>query len=178
MVYLYPETTSHVTVRLDYDGQLTCTYPAYEKGWQVIAQPDGALLNEADGKEYSYLFWEGRWDREYDMSEGFVVKGSDSAAFLQGILPQLGLVPKEYNEFIVYWLPRMEGNPYNLISFQQEAYTDTARLEITPEPDSLLRVFMAYQPLDRPVEVEPQVLEPFVRQGFTMVEWGGCEIKG
>ena len=72
----------------------------------------------------------------------------------------------------------MEGNPYNLISFQQETYTDTARLEITPEPDSLLRVFMAYQPLDRPAEIEPQVLEPFVRQGFTMVEWGGCEIKG
>lgn len=33
VVYLYPETTSRVTVRLDYDGQLTCTYPAYEKGW-------------------------------------------------------------------------------------------------------------------------------------------------
>ena len=176
MVYLYPETTSHVTVRLDYDGQLTCTYPAYEKGWQVIAQPDGALLNEADGKEYSYLFWEGRWDREYDMSEGFVVKGSDSAAFLQGILPQLGLVPKEYNEFIVYWLPSLQENPYNLITFQQEAYTSNASLEITPSPDTLIRVFMAYQPLEKPIEVPVPEFPPIERKGFTVVEWGGARI--
>ena len=121
---------------------------------------------------------EGENQAVYDFSQGFVVPGRETADFLRQALSQLGLTPREYNEFIVYWLPRMEGNPYNLISFQQEAYTDTARLEITPEPDSLLRVFMAYQPLDRPAEVEPQVLEPFVRQGFTVVEWGGCEIKG
>ena len=166
-----------MSVRLHYDGQLTCTYPAYRQGWHVTAQPDGTLTDD-QGNQYSYLFWEGENQAVYDFSQGFVVPGRETADFLRQALSQLGLTPREYNEFIVYWLPRMEGNPYNLISFQQEAYTDTARLEITPEPDSLLRVFMAYQPLDRPVEVEPQVLEPFVRQGFTMVEWGGCEIKG
>lgn len=176
VVYLYPETTSRVTVRLDYDGQLTCTYPAYEKGWQVIAQPDGALLNEADGKEYSYLFWEGRWEGEYDTSEGFVVKGSDSAAFLQDILPQLGLVPKEYNEFIVYWLPVLQENSYNLITFQQEAYTSHASLEITPSPDTLIRVFMAYRPLEKPIEVPTPQFPTVERKGFTVVEWGGARI--
>ena len=51
------------------------------------------------------------------MSAGFVVKGEDTAAFLQEKLAYLGLTPREYNECIVYWLPRLEGNPYNLISF-------------------------------------------------------------
>ena len=177
VIYLYPPTETEVSVRLYYDGQLTCTYPAYGQGWHVTAQPDGTLTDD-QGNQYSYLLWEGENQAVYDFSQGFVVPGRETADFLRQALSQLGLTPREYNEFIVYWLPRMEGNPYNLISFQQETYTDTARLEITPEPDSLLRVFMAYQPLDRPAEIEPQVLEPFVRQGFTVVEWGGCEIKG
>ena len=148
VIYLYPEQEIEVSVQLDYDGELTCTYPAYEDGWSVTAQPDGTLTDEA-GKQYSYLFWEGETDIEYDMSRGFVVKGSDTAEFLQEKLSYLGLTPREYNEFIVYWLPKMQDHPYNLIAFQQEAYTDSAALTISPQPDSILRVFMAYQPLEQ-----------------------------
>jgi len=60
--------------------------------------------------------------------------GQDTAAFLQEKLNYLGLTPKEYNEFIVYWLPQMKDIPYNLITFQSAAYTDNAVLTITPEP--------------------------------------------
>lgn len=176
VIYLYPEQEIEVSVQLDYDGELTCTYPAYEDGWSVTAQPDGTLTDEA-GKQYSYLFWEGETDVEYDMSRGFVVKGSDTAEFLQEKLSYLGLTPREYNEFIVYWLPKMQDHPYNLIAFQQEAYTDSAALTISPQPDSILRVFMAYQPLEQPVEIEEQVLAPFAREGFAVVEWGGTEIR-
>lgn len=111
------------------------------------------------------------------MSKGFVVKGEDTAAFLQEKLALLGLTPKEYNEFIVYWLPKIQENPYNLITFQKEAYTECARLHITPESDSVLRVFMAYKSLRAPIEVEEPVLEPFERKGFAVVEWGGTEVE-
>ena len=50
----------------------------------------------------------------------------------------------------------MQENPYNLISFQSERYTDTAKLDIDPEPDSVLRVFMAWKPLSKPQTIEPQ----------------------
>ena len=70
----------------------------------------------------------------------------------------------------------MQNNPYNLITFQNEVYTDNARLEITPEPDSVLRVFMAYKPLKEAVSIEEQTLEPFKREGFTVIEWGGAVI--
>ena len=56
VIYLYPEEETRVTVKLDYNGQLTCTYPAYEKGWTVTASPDGTLTDEA-GKQYNYLYW-------------------------------------------------------------------------------------------------------------------------
>ena len=115
---------------------------------------------------------------EWDFSQGFCIPGADTAAFLEDALAQLGLTEREANEFIIYWLPRMEGNAYNLISFQKEIYTDNAALTIDPMPDSLLRVFMAWKGLDKPVEVETQELNGFERVGFTVVEWGGVEIPG
>lgn len=177
VIYLYPEKATEVSVKLDYNGDFTCTYPEYNHGWHVVASPDGSLINKADDQEYSYLFWEGKSDIEYDFSKGFVVKGGDTKEFLQEKLSYMGLTPKEYNEFIVYWLPLMKDNPYNLISFQNQTYIDNAKLTITPNPDSILRVFMAYKPLNKEIEIEKQKLEPFVRSGFTVVEWGGSEIK-
>lgn len=176
VIYLYPEKETDVTVKLDYDGELTCTYPAYNEGWTVTASPDGTLT-DADGQTYNYLFWEGKDNIEYDFSQGFCVAGGDTAAFLEDALSQLGLTRQEANEFMVYWLPRMEENPYNLIAFQTDAYTDAARLTIDPAPDTLLRVFMAWKPLTDPVEISPQELTASERSGFTAVEWGGCQVK-
>ena len=92
-------------------------------------------------------------------------------------LATLGLTDQEANEFLIYWLPKMEGNPYNLIAFQDEVYTKNAALSISPTPDTLLRVFMAWKGLEEPVEVPPQVLTPTPRTGFTVVEWGGAEVQ-
>ncbi len=175
VIYLYPETQTDVTVQLHYNGTLTYSYPQYsEGGWQVSASPDGTLLHE--GREYSYLFWEGESDVQYDFSRGFVVKGEDTEAFLLQKLEYLGLLPHEYNEFLVFWLPRMTQNPYNLITFQTEAYTENAPLHITPTPDSIQRVFMAYRPLAEPMDIEEQTLTPFTRHGFSVIEWGGAEV--
>ncbi len=175
VIYLYPEEPVDVSVKLDYKGELTCTYPACEDGWKVHAEPDGTLTDE-NGKTYSYLFWEGVSDTEYDFSEGFCVAGEDTAAFLESSLAALGLNAREANEFIVFWLPRMQDNAYNLVSFQTDAYTDSAPLTVSPEPDTVLRVFMAYQPLTAPVEVPEQELAGAERVGFTLVEWGGTEV--
>ena len=178
VIYLYPEEETVISVKLDYKGDLTCTYPAYEdgKGWEnLTVSPDGTIRK--DGKEYYCLYWEGRGMADYDFSKGFCIKGEDSAAFLEDILPKMGLNAREANEFIIYWLPRLEQNPYNVISFQQEAYTVTAPLEVSPTPDSMLRVFMAFYGCNSYVEMVPQEFEAFQRVGFTVVEWGGAEVK-
>ena len=176
VIYLYPEEEMEVSVKLDYDGDLTCTYPAYDGGWTVTARPDSTLTDDR-GQIYNYLYWEGVSNAEYDFSQGFCIPGGDTAAFLEGALARLGLNRREANEFIVYWLPRMEQNPCNLISFQAGTYTDHARLTVTPEPDSLLRVFMAWKPLEAPVELPAQDLPAFSRSGFAVVEWGGSEVR-
>lgn len=176
VIYLYPEMETDVSVKLNLDGKLTCTYPAYNTGWQVTAAPNGTLT-DAKGQTYNYLYWEGETNARWDMTEGFCVKGEDTAAFLEEALAKLGLNRKEANEFIVYWLPLMEQNPYNIISFQTDIYTDAAELQIDPAPDTLIRVFMAWKAADSFVELPAQELTAPERTGFTVVEWGGTETK-
>lgn len=176
VIYLYPEEETEVSVKLQYNGKLTCTYPAYNGGWKVTAAPDG-ILTDSKGQHYNYLYWEGKTNACWDFSRGFCVKGANTAVFLEDALEKLGLTRREANEFIVYWLPLMQDNAYNLISFQTEVYTDAAKLEISPAPDTLIRVFMAWQRLDACKEIPPQELTSPARNGFTVVEWGGSELK-
>lgn len=176
VIYLYPEKETAVSVKLDLSGKLTCTYPAYNNGWQVTAAPDGTLT-DANGQLYNYLYWEGETNARLDLSEGFCVKGADTATFLEQALEALGLNRREANEFIVYWLPLMQENPYNIISFQTAAYTNAAKLKVAPAPDTVLRVFMAWQASDAFTEIPPQTLTAPDRIGFTVVEWGGAEIS-
>ena len=174
-IYTYPEDAAEITVKLDYTGTLLCTYPEYRDGWHVRATPDG-VITDASGCQYNYLFWEGIGGADYDFSRGFVVAGSDTAAFLEEKLQYIGLNDREIDDFITYWLPRMQDSRYNLIAFQDKAYTDTAKLTVTPEPDTMLRVFMAWKPLHRSIEIPEQALKPTEREGFTVVEWGGCQV--
>ena len=176
VIYLYPEEKTEVSVTLDYNGKLICTYPFYDNGWTVTANPDGTLT-DANGQTYNYLYWEGETNAQYDLSKGFCVKGEDTAEFLEYALAELGLTRREANEFIVFWLPMMQNNEYNIISFQGTTYTDSAKLDVDPAPDTLIRVFMAWQASEIYVNIPEQELNAPAREGFTVVEWGGTKVK-
>lgn len=177
VIYLYPLEETDISVELEYDGKLTCTYPSYNNGWNITAYPNGRIINLDDNKEYSYLYWEGISDYNWDIKEGFVIKGEDTAIFLQDKLSYLGLEPKEYNEFIVFWLPRMESNKYNLIYFADNEYLEVAKLNVKPKPQSIQRIHMVYKALDNYIDINEQELKPFKRKGYTLIEWGGTELN-
>ncbi len=177
VLYLYPEKETKVHVDLEYfDGGVTISYPEYNDGWDVSAMPDGTLY-DVDGNMYKYLYWEAEHSNNWDFSEGFCVKNTDSVAFLEEKLELLGLSRAEMNDFIVYWLPVLQSSEYNLISFQTKRYDDVCHLDISPQPDSVIRVFMAVKPLDGYQEIDEQLLETSERSGFTAVEWGGSIIE-
>ena len=177
-IYLYPEERLDVSVDVKLsEGNFTITAPVYNNGWKVTAYPDGTIVDKASGKTYDYIYWESDSEPEYDWSEGYVIAGCDTREFLLEILPKMGLIPEEYNEFINYWQPRMQKNAFNLITFQTSCYTDAAEMTISPEPDSLLRIFMAYKAVDGPIDVKAPEIKSFERKGFTVVEWGGAEVK-
>ena len=176
VIYLYPEEETEISVAVDfkYGGELTCTYPEYNNGWQVTAEPDGTLYDK-NGEEYYCLYWEAEGGADFDNSKGFCVKGEDTAEFLREKLMYIGLTAREANEFIIYWLPKMQDNEYNVITLHTADYADSVPLTVSPAPDTNIRVFMTYYPSEKPVKVQEQVLPHFERKGFTLVEWGGSE---
>ena len=138
VIYLYPEQETTVSVLLDYAGTLTATYPAYEDGWRVTAEPDGTLHDE-NGNEYSYLFWEGENKTDYDFSTGFCVAGADTADFLRETLSGVGSISSlaasvyasDWNEIRLYGLSCIFGSPYTINSVYSR--------EVRPISDSVSR---------------------------------------
>lgn len=179
ILYLYPEEEMDVTVNLELvDHEFIFTYPEYPKnGWEVRVFPDGRVHDYKTERDYYSLFWEteGRPYAE-NIEEGFVVKGSKTRAFLEEKLAYLGLNYKEANEFLIFWLPMMENNAYNAIYFAEEEYEAMSKLDISPSPETIIRIMMMFQPLDYPIQLNKQKLEEAPkRKGFTAVEWGGME---
>jgi len=178
IIYLYPEQETEVTVKLKNPEKLTCTYPKYKNSWNVIAKPNGDLIDLNTRRNLYALYWEGINTTKSNEEEGFVVKGEDTIAFLEEKLAILGLTEREANEFIMYWLPQMERNQYNFIRFETiEEINENMPLEIYPKPDSIIRVMMEWKPLAEEKKIETQGLVTPVREGFTVVEWGGSRIK-
>lgn len=178
IIYIYPKEETKVTVKVGKPENLTHTYPKYENGWEVTAKPNGDLLDCKTSRNLYALYWEGINTVEPNMEEGFVVKGENTIEFLEEKLEILGLSERESNEFIIYWLPKLESNKYNFIRFQtEEEISSNMPLEITPEPDTIIRVVMEYKALEETIEVKEQQLETPERTGYAVVEWGGTEIK-
>ena len=179
IIYLYPTDETKVKVQLEYKDKITCSYPKYINEWDILAKPDGNLKDLDTDKNLYALYYESeRVTKSKIEEEGFVVKGEDSAEFLEEKLKILGLNDRETEEFIVYWLPKLEANKYNYIRFEtKEEIEKNMPLEITPNPDTLIRVLMDFKGLEEEIEVKEQQLEPVARKGFVAVEWGGTEIE-
>jgi len=192
VLYIYddqPGREVEVDLKLN-DSDMTTMWPKAdnvqdnEYTWNVTTSDDGKIFDKT-GNEYSYIFWEASNYNYSSFDQGFCVKGSDTAEFLREKLREIGLTPEEYNEFIVYWAPQMENNEYNIIRFDgldpDDTYNNQYQLSVTDGEndlvDSQLRVFMVWQASDTYQDLEPQQFEPFERNGFTVVEWGGTEVK-
>ena len=179
IIYIYPTQTTDVEVKLGNPENLSCTYPKYKNSWSVTAKPDGSLIDKKTGRNLYALYWEGEnIFKDSNMKEGFCIKGEDTAEFLEEKLAILGLTDREAEEFIVYWLPKMEDNKYNYIRFEtMEEQEKAMPLEVTPKPDNVIRVMMDWKALDEKIEVEEQELTNPSREGYTVVEWGGTKLN-
>jgi len=176
-IYLYPEKETQISVKLEFKGKLGTTFPKYYEGWTVIAKPNGEITNVTDNRKYNYLFWEGTYNFSYDhyyYRNGFVVPKQVLDKFLIDKLSQLGLNNTEINDFVVYWLPELEKNDYNLIHFFiNDNIDNTALLTVTPYPDTKIRVYMEFKAVDETYKIPEQDIPHIQRKGFTLVEWGG-----
>jgi len=179
VVYLYPPAPTRVQVQLELDGELVAHYPAMQAGrWSVLASPDGELVDEATGRHHRYLFWEATsaaW--ELDPKRAHCVPGTEAAAFMERVCERYALTDAECGDFVTYWLPALANNPYSVIELvDPSTYARYARLDVTPQPDAVIRPFMIFRRSDTPVDVGAPELPRAERRGFTVVEWGGANL--
>ncbi len=181
LILLYPPSDTQVNISLEHAPWFSATYPEYDttkRWWSVLAHPDGTLIDHWTNQDTYGLFWEGNPQSiQYDFSHGFVIKWSELRNFLYTKLTEIGLNTKEKSDFIMYWYPKLQEYPYIQITFAWSDYTDTAKLSISPTPDSLLRVFMVAKPLTEYRNIPPQQFQKFERKWFSVVEWGGTIIQ-
>ncbi len=175
VIYLYPEKTSIVDVKVEPQGGMTVSDPFYNGGWQVKAGPNGQLTETKSGKQYPYLFWEGRGGLYQTPEKGFLIKKENIAKELPEKLTQLGLNANETKDFMEFWYPRMQVKPYYFVTFLgTQQMNQLAPLTINPRPDTVVRILMDFTPLDKPIDVLPLSLgRTPERKGFTVIEWGG-----
>ena len=178
ILYFYPLEPMDIKVTFANPSLLTYTYPKYENSWDIHITPSGTIYDYRTKRNYYALYWEGIDSTVIDTSVGFVVKGEDTVPFLEEKLSYLGLNEREINEFIIYWLDKLEKNPYNYIHFRTtEDMESYMKLHFSKIPDTLIRIMMDYSPLSKKIQVKEQKLEPKQRKGFTIVEWGGRRVE-
>ena len=175
VIYLYPEQEANISVKLGATEKLLVSYPTYIDGWRVKAQPNGDLIDLNTGRGLYSLYYEAENTVSGTHDEGFVFEGKDTVVFLEEKLAQLGLNDREAEEFIVYWLPKMQNNPYNYVYFETtDEVAANMPLDVAPAPDTIIRINMEWKALDAPIKVKQQNLPAApIREGFTLVEWGG-----
>ncbi|MFT5778132.1 MAG: hypothetical protein ACI837_001088 [Crocinitomicaceae bacterium] len=182
IIYLYPEEQTDIFVQLNVQGELTFSYPSYEDGWKVSADEHGTITH--NDSEFNYLFWEA--DQEFsddfvDQTEGFVISGKESTAFLEKRLTEFGFNGKERADFITFWAPMMVSHENIFVHFKVNQDCDAfAELTIVPTPDEIARFYILWSPIDEKfdrTQVKAQKLPTMNREGFTVLEWGGSEIN-
>lgn len=181
VIYLYPDAPSLVNVQVRPKGEMTFSYPTYEiHGWDVTANPNGEL--SVNDEQLNYLFWEAEQDmtfEQFDLSKGTIVSKEHTVNFLRSSLTAFGMNSKEQADFITFWGPILSRNDQNFIHFviNQDAAL-FADLQITPQPEHVNRIYLVFFDAKgmKNTETIPQVLPVMLRDGFTVLEWGGVEI--
>lgn len=178
ILYIYPEEKTEVSITFKNPSILTTTYPKYIDKWEVIAEPNGKLIDKKTNREQYALYWEANNHYSKMTDEGFIIEGNNTISFLEEKLKKLGLTEREADEFIIYWLPKLENNKYNYIRFElTEEVNKYMPLEINPQPETLIRILMDYKPLENKIDIKEQIIPQQNRTGYTIVEWGGSLIK-
>lgn len=179
IIYVYPKKNMDISIKLGKEKDLLLTYPVYKNSWNFYALTNGDLIDKKTNRKYYGLYWESNKQTKNKIrNTGFIVEKENVIPFLEEKLEILGLNEREANEFIIYWLPKLQEHKYNYIYFESEdEINNTMPLIINPKPDTIIRIVMEFKGLDSKLKIKEQNLKPVERKGYTIVEWGGTIIK-
>ncbi len=171
-IYIYPlNDNTKVYLKLKTTSSIIYSCPLYNNGWEVVVDKDGKI-----NRKYNYLFYElSLKDNLILFPGGWVVEYNELNKCFDNILPKLGLNYKEIKDFKDYWINALPFSEYYEIRLvDSEFLKKIIDLDITPTPETLIRVMFYFRPLDsNDYNLKEPNLKNILRKGFTVVEWGG-----
>jgi hypothetical protein len=202
VIYLYPEKDTEISVRLINPTYFTAVIPNYNSYWKVLAQPNGILKDlkteltkcesleikfgteyatkACEKNQYPFLYWSGKTKGiNYPKAEnGFIVKKENLNPFFDEKLSFIGFNQKEINDFKEYWVAKLSKNNsdyFRITFFQNDVLNSMFPMEVKPNPNSSIRIFMDWSAINENTSIIEQKLKSYSRNGFTLVEWGGLD---
>lgn len=170
-IYLYPKRKTKLSVSLDfpYGGEVTVSDPLYPTLWQDISVTSSGLIN----KEHEFLFYEAKLPNLWQYENGWVVQQEYLEEFFRDNMIKYGFHGKEIDDFIEYWIPRLNETPFYAIYPQHtDRINEAVPLSISKKPRSMLRLFYVIEPTDQYFKLPKPTIYDFQRKGFSLTEWG------
>lgn len=169
-IYLYPEEKADISLSLEFPqgGSVVKSIPEYGDGWNVTVESDGTI----DG-EYGYLFYEAKQPDFYQYKTGWTVKKDNLETFFRENLARYGFKGREIEDFIEWWIPRLNENCYDVYPQTAEEIDKVIKINISKTPDSVQRLFYIIKKDEkcRDFLAKPEI-KSFDRKGFALLEWG------
>jgi hypothetical protein len=169
-IYIYPVEEAEVSVRLAFPagGGITVSDPPYGDGWTVGVTHEGII----DG-ERTFLFYEGRSPGSVQREAGWVVPRDDLEGFFRENLAATGFYGPEIEDFVEFWIPRLNDHPFFAVYPQYNPiYDGMVGLAVEPEPWTVIRLAYVVEGLEEDFELMPAMIPAYEIGGFTIHEWG------
>jgi len=171
-IYIYPNENIQLTVKLHFllGGEIVKSIPEYGNGWNVLVDTSG-LINST----YSFLFYESTqpdiWQRNY----GWIIKTDKLESFFRQNMTDYGFNGREIDDFIAYWIPRLNSYPlYSIYPQTKTIIDDVIQLEFSKQPENILRLFYVIKGHNQLQDkLTVPTIDSFKREGYFVTEWGG-----
>ncbi|MEA3476509.1 MAG: carboxypeptidase-like regulatory domain-containing protein [Candidatus Cloacimonadota bacterium] len=170
-IYIYPEEDSQFQVKLILKNgtRITKSIPEYNSGWDVFVEKSGRI-----NSKYDYLFYEASIKIMPELSSGWCILQKNLKNELNNLLSKTGLTQNETNEFLDYWLNRLQVYKYyKIFPVVNQQLDEFVELDITPQPQTIFRIWFFFQGCDKFEALPSPQIKNFKREGTTVIEWGG-----
>ncbi|MCK4339895.1 MAG: carboxypeptidase regulatory-like domain-containing protein [Candidatus Cloacimonetes bacterium] len=176
-IYIYPEEECQFQVKLILKNStiITKSIPEYNSPWNVFVEKSGRIDNK-----YDYLFYEAsiKIMSSANWRTGWCIPQKNLKIELNDLLLKIGLNKQETNEFLDYWLKRLQVYKYyKIFPVVNQQLDKLVELKITPPPKTIFRIWLFFQGCVNWDELPSPQINDFIREGTTVIEWGGVMLN-
>ena len=170
-IYIYPNEKIELSVKLDFPigGKVVTSIPEYGTGWNILVDASG-LINDT----YSYLFYESTQPDVWQRNNGWNIQTDKLESFFRNNMTEYGFNGREINDFIEYWIPRLNDYPlYSIYPQTKSIIDDVIQLDFSKQPENIMRLFYFIKGHSQLQDkLAAPTIDNFVREGYSVTEWG------